>query len=208
VVIAGAAGQGRSTTLAAMIGHLNQSYPKHVITIEDPIEHLHEDHRASICQREVGADVEGFTGGLRGARTLDADVIAVSDLRDASAVEAAVEAAEMGRLVIAVVGAPDVGGAVSRLLAGASPARLASVLEGVIAQRLLPKRDGSGVVLAAELVVASGAVRDVVRGGGDLGASLREQMEKGATPYGMQTFEVAMKQLVAQGLVSKASLAS
>jgi twitching motility protein PilT len=210
VIVAGGAGEGKSATVAAMIGHLNQSYPKHVITIEDPIELEHEDQRGSVCQREVGADVASFAAGLRAAVRQDPDVIMVSDLRDADVFAAALEAAELGHLVLAVVPAPDVMRAVGHLFAlgrGVAdlPARIAAALEGVIAQRLVPKRDGSGVALACELLVATAAVREAIRGAGGieaLGPQLRELMEKGATPYGMATFETAMKQLASQGVTS------
>jgi len=208
VIVAGGAGEGKSATVAAMIGHLNQSYPKQVLTLEDPIELEHEDQRGSVCQREVGADVASFASGLRAAVRQDPDVIVVSDLRDAAAFEAALEAAELGHLVIAIVAAPDVARAVGKLFALGRDAhdlapRLAAVLKGVIAQRLVPKRDGSGVALACELLVATAAVREAIRGAGEARAQqLRELMEKGASPYGMATFDMAMKQLASQGVTS------
>jgi twitching motility protein PilT len=208
VVVAGGAGEGKSATVAAMIGHVNRSYAKHVITLEDPIEVLHEDQRGAVCQREIGEDVASFASGLRAAQRQDPDVIAVSELRDHDAYAAALDAVEQGHLVIAVVAAPDVTRAVSRLFAlgrgiPEHDARLAGALEGVLAQRLLPKRDGSGVTLCCELLVATAAVREALRGrADDLGPSLRELMENGASPYGMSTFEMSLKQLQAQGQAS------
>ena len=117
VVVAGGSGQGKTTTLAAMVGHLNASYPQHVITLEDPIEFLHEDQRGSVCQRGIGADTASFAAGLRAALRQDPDVIVVSDLADPEVVDAALHAVDTGHLVLASVAAPDVGRAVARLFA-------------------------------------------------------------------------------------------
>lgn len=208
VIVAGGAGEGKSATVAAMIGHLNRSYAKHVITLEDPLEVVHDDQRSAVCQREIGVDAASFASGLRAALKQDPDVITVSELRDHDAYAAALDAAELGHLVIAVVPAPDAARAVGRLFAlgrglPEHDARLAGALEGVLAQKLLPKRDGSGVTLCCEVLVATAAVREALRGGAEeLGPRLRELMELGASPYGMSTFETALKQLQAQGQAS------
>jgi twitching motility protein PilT len=211
VVIAGGSGTGKSTTAAALLGHLNESYAKHVVTLEDPIEWVHEDHRASFSQRAVGADTASLVTGLRAALVQDPDVLFVADLRAPDALEAILDVAELGHLVLAVVPAADVSRAVGRLLALGRTvpdfaARFAGALQGVIAQRLLPKRDGTGLALACEVLVTTAAVREALRGGssehGDVPAALHWQMEKGASPYGMQTFEMHQKQLAAQGLAS------
>jgi len=209
VIVAGGSSVGKSSTVAAMIGHLNDSYARHIVTLEDPIELVHEDHRGSVSQREIGADTASFAVGLRAALRQDPDVVAVSELGDHDTFEAALDAAERGHLVIAVVPAPDAVHAVGRLLAlgrglhDLAP-RLAAALEGVLAQRFAPKRDGTGMALTCEVLVATAAVREALRApdGDDLGARLRELMERGATPYGMQTFEMAYKQLAAQGVTS------
>lgn len=210
VLVTGGAGQGKTSTLAAMVGHLNASYPKHIITLEDPIEFEHEDQRASVSQRAVGADTDDIPSGLYAAARQDPDVIVVSDVRDGATVEGMLDAIEAGRLVLASVIAPDVPRAIARLvwLGGGSPElrnRLADALGGVIAQRLVNKRDGSAQVLASEVLVGTGAVRDALRHAGGA-AQVKELMEKGATPYGMQTFEVSIKQLVTQGTVSKSMI--
>jgi twitching motility protein PilT len=215
VVVAGGSGQGKSTTLAAMVGHLNASYPRHVITLEDPIEFLHEDQRGSVCQRAVGADTVSFEAGLRAAHRQDPDVIAVSDLADPGVLDAALHAVETGHLVLAAVAAPDVARTVTRLftLARGLPdvhAQLASALGGVVAQRLVPRRDGTGPVLVCEVLSMTAAVRDALRRPGeDLGAALRDLrdlMSKGASPHGMQTFEAHLDLLVAQGVAVKGAL--
>lgn len=209
VIVSGGSGVGKSSTMAAMIGHLNDSYPRHVVTLEEPIELVHEDHRGAVSQREIGADTPSFAAGVRAAFRQDPDVIVIGELCDNDTFEAALDAAERGHLVIAVLPAPDVARAVGRLFAlgravhDLAP-RLAAALEGVLAQRLATKRDGSGVALVCEVLVATAAVRDALRAPDtdDLGATLRALMEKGATPYGMATFEMAYKQLAAQGVTS------
>jgi twitching motility protein PilT len=211
VLVAGGPGDGKSSTMAALIGHLNVSYPRHVISLEDPVEFVHEDHRGSVSQRAVGADTVSFARGIRAAARQDPDVIAASDLREPEALEAALDAAEDGHLVLAALSAPDAGRAVLRLLrlGRGMPdvaARIAAVLQGVLAQRLVPKRDGGGLALLCEVLVATAKVRETLRAGPvgpELADALRELMEKGASPYGMQTFEVHQKILAAQGLVSR-----
>jgi twitching motility protein PilT len=212
VLFAGASGSGKSTTVAALVGHLNQNYPRHVITFEEPIEHVHEDSRGSVAQRAIGPDVPSLAAGLRSALVQDADVLYAADLRSPDALEAALDAAELGHLVLAGVGAPDVSRAVSRLFAlGRAlpdfPSRFAGALQGVLAQRLVPKKDESGLALVCEVLVATSAVREALRGGtsehGNVAAALQWQMEKGAAPHGMQTFDTHQKQLAAQGLVSR-----
>lgn len=211
VIVAGGAGQGKTSTVAAMIKHLVTSHPRHVITLEDPIEIEHDDAIGAVAQREIGSDVASFADGLRAAARQDPDVIAVSELQGAEAFEAALDAAELGRLVIAVVPAPSVAHAVSRLFAmgrevGDVESRLGAALEGVVAQRLLPKRDGSGRALACEILVATPAVRDVIRSGPtDLAMKLRGLMERGAAPHGMCTFDAHEAELAAHGVTSARS---
>jgi twitching motility protein PilT len=212
VLVVGAAGNGKSSTLAAMIGHLNKTQPLHIVTIEDPIEFLHEDDKSSISQREVGIDTGTFADALRAALRQDPDVILVGEIRDENTLDIALKAAETGHLVLSTLHTPDVTRTVNRMLAlapkgqpGSSDElreRIGDALQGVIAQRLIPRRDGSGQVLAAEVLVATGTVREAIKRP-DGNPSLRELMEKGTHPYGMQTFEMHLKQLLQQGLVDK-----
>ncbi|AUX23467.1 twitching motility protein PilT [Sorangium cellulosum] len=207
VLVAGTAGSGKSTTLAAFVGHINATLPRHIITLEDPIEHVHEDNRSSVSQREIGVDTADFPTALRAALRQDPDVVMVSSLHDGASFELALHAAETGHLVLAAVHTPDVARTLGRLLAlGKSPGeardRLADCLLGVVAQRLLPRRDGTGEVLAAEVLIATAAVREAIRRP-EGSPSLRELMEKGVTPYGMQTFEAHVRQLVGQGIITK-----
>jgi twitching motility protein PilT len=212
VLVVGAAGNGKSSTLAAMIGHLNHTQPLHIVTIEDPIEFLHDDDKSSVSQREVGIDTGTFADALRAALRQDPDVILVGEIRDEVTLDIALKAAETGHLVLSTLHTPDVTRTVGRMLALAPKGqpgstdelreRIGDALQGVIAQRLLPRRDGNGLVLAAEVLVATGTVRESIKRP-EGAPSLKELMEKGTHPYGMQTFEMHMKQLVQQGVIEK-----
>jgi twitching motility protein PilT len=212
VLVVGAAGNGKSSTLAAMIGHLNRTQPLHIVTIEDPIEFLHEDDKSSVSQREVGIDTGTFADALRAALRQDPDVILVGEIRDEITLDIALKAAETGHLVLSTLHTPDVTRTVGRMLALAPKGqpgsteelreRIGDTVQGIIAQRLLPKKDGSGLVLAAEVLVATGTVRETIKRP-DGNPSLKELMEKGTHPYGMHTFEMNLKQLLQQGLIDK-----
>ena len=212
VLVVGAAGNGKSSTLAAMIGHLNRTQPLHIVTIEDPIEFLHDDDKSSVSQREVGIDTGTFADALRAALRQDPDVIQVGEIRDELTLDIALKAAETGHLVLSTLHTPDVTRTVGRMLALAPKGqpgstdemreRIGDTLQGVIAQRLLPRKDGQGLALAAEVLVATGTVRESIKRP-DGNPSLKELMEKGTHPYGMQTFEMHLKQLLQQGLLDK-----
>ena len=210
VVVTGAMGQGRTTTLAALVGHVNGASARHLITLEDPIELVHEDGRASVSQREVGTDVASLAIGLRAALRQDPDLVAVSSIDAEETLSAALDVAEAGRLVIAGLTAIDARRAVGRLLGRAAPGdreRVAEALQGVIAQRLVPKRDGSGLVLAVELLVVTPPVREALRraaaSGGSIDVGVEQLMEKGAA-HGMQTFDAHLGRLATQGLIARA----
>lgn len=208
VVVTSAMGQGRTTTLAAMVGHVNGTVARHLVTLEDPIEFLHDDGRASVSQREVGADVASLAAGLRAALRQDPDLVAVSSIDAEETLSAALDVAEAGRLVLGGLTALDARRAVGRLLGRAAPGdreRVAEALQGVVAQRLVPKRDGSGMVLAVELLVVTPPVREALRraasgGAGEL--AVEQLMEKGAA-HGMQTFEAHLGRLATQGLIAR-----
>jgi twitching motility protein PilT len=212
VLVVGAAGNGKSSTLASMIGHLNRTQPLHIVTIEDPIEFLHEDDKSSISQREVGIDTGTFADALRAALRQDPDVILVGEIRDEITLDIALKAAETGHLVLSTLHTPDVTRTFGRMLALAPKGqpgsteelreRIGDTIQGVIAQRLLPRKDGNGLCLAAEVLVATGTVRESIKRP-EGNPSLKELMEKGTHPYQMQTFEMHLKQLVQQGLLDK-----
>jgi twitching motility protein PilT len=208
VLCVGAAGNGKTSTLAAMVDHMNHSLPRHIVTIEDPIEYMYEDDRSSISQREIGYDTQSFASALRAALRQDPDVIQVGEIRDAETMEIALKAAETGHLVLSTLHTPDVARTMNRIIAlGQGNAddlreRLGDALQGVIAQRLLPRSDGHGMALAAEVLIGTGSVRESLkRPVGN--PPLKELMESGAEMYGMQTFEMAIKQLVRDGVVDR-----
>ena len=212
ILVVGAAGNGKSSTLAAMIGHLNQTQPLHIVTIEDPIEFLHQDRHAAISQRELGIDTGSFSDALRAALRQDPDVILVGEIRDDLTMDIALQAAETGHLVLSTLHTPDVQRTLGRILSLAPKGqpgsadelrdRLADSLQGIIAQRLLPAKDGDGLVLAAEVLMASGTVREALKRP-ENNPPLKELMEKGVHPYKMQTFEMHIRQLVQANLVDR-----
>jgi twitching motility protein PilT len=208
VLVVGAAGNGKSSTLAAMVGHMNRTMPRHIVTIEDPIEFLHIDDRSSVCQRELGIDTASFASALRASLRQDPDVIQVGEIRDFETMEISLKAAETGHLVLSTLHTPDVARTMNRIIAlsesdvGEIRERLGDALQGIVAQRLLPRIDGQGMVLAAEVLVATGSVRETIkRPQGN--PPLKELMESGGEMYGMQTFEMHLKQLVREGLLDR-----
>ncbi|MBX3181618.1 MAG: PilT/PilU family type 4a pilus ATPase [Polyangiaceae bacterium] len=208
VLCVGAAGNGKSSTLAAMIGQMNRTMARHIVTIEDPIEYLHLDDRSSVSQREIGMDTQSFAAALRASLRQDPDVIQVGEIRDGETMEIALKAAETGHLVLSTLHTPDVARTMNRVFALAEGdhdelrMRLADSLQGIVAQRLLPRADGQGMALAAEVLVATGSVRESIRR--PIGnPPLKELMEGGEHPYGMQTFAMALKRLVQSGRVDR-----
>jgi twitching motility protein PilT len=211
VLVVGAAGNGKSTSIASMIAHLNETRALHIVTVEDPIEFLHQDAQSSISQREVGFDTASFSAALRAALRQDPDVIFVGEIRDDETMEIALKAGETGHLVLATLHTGDAVRTVNRMLAmmpGGEPGdnriRIASLLQGIIAQRLLPRADGTGVVLATEVLVASASVRESIRRP-ESNPPLKLLMEKGTHPYGMHTFQMSVARLLEQGLVDEAT---
>jgi twitching motility protein PilT len=209
VLVVGAAGNGKSSTIAAMIGHLNKTQPLHIVTVEDPIEFLHTDELSSVSQREVGLDTGSFAQALRAALRQDPDVIQVGEIRDEETMDIALKAAETGHLVLSTLHTPDVARTINRILSltpneGQTDTRerVADALQGIVAQRLLPRKDGQGLVLVSEVLIATGTAREAIRTPQG-NPSLKEIMEKGVTPYGMQTFEMHLKQLVQQGFLER-----
>jgi twitching motility protein PilT len=185
VLIAGPGASGKTSTIAAMVHHINRSQQRHIITLEDPIEYLHRDLSSSISQREIGTDTEDIAGGLRAARRQDPNVIVLSELREPVAIDRAIRAAESDCLVLAAVTAFDAATAIVQLVA-TIPAeerevgrlRLADALRGVIAQRLVPKGK-SGRQVAVEWFEATPAIREAIGSGADT-ATLRKAIEKAA----------------------------
>ncbi|HEY5145873.1 MAG TPA: PilT/PilU family type 4a pilus ATPase, partial [Polyangiaceae bacterium] len=212
VLVVGAAGNGKSTSIASMIAHLNGTRALHIVTVEDPIEFMHKDLMSSISQREVGIDTASFAAALRAALRQDPDVIFVGEIRDEETMEIALKAAETGHLVLATLHTSDTIRTVGRMLAlmegdaTENRFRIASCLQGIIAQRLLPRADGSGVALAAEVLVASQSVKEAIRRP-ENNPSLKSLMEKGTHPYGMETFQMAVSRLLERGVIDDVTAA-
>src|SRR5881409_893031 len=208
VLVTGGTGSGKSSTMAAIVNHINQTHQKHVVTLENPIEFLHRDINSSITQREIGVDTEDFRAGLRAALRQDPDVILIGELRDVETVDTALKAAETGRLVISTLHTPDAATTVSRVLAMFPPEeqviarlRLAEALQAVVSQRLLPRADGHGRAAAVEILICTGFARDLIK---DVNRTpeLRDYIKESRDQYGMQTFDQHLMDLVSDGIVT------
>jgi twitching motility protein PilT len=205
VLVVGPTGSGKSTTLAAMIDRINDTKPVHILTIEDPVEYVHNHKMAMVNQREVGTDVGSFTDGLRSALREDPDVVLLGEMRDLDSIQIALSLAETGHLVFATLHTNDAAQALDRIIdvfPGESRDQiqimLAGALQGVISQRLLPAIAG-GRVAAYEVMVANEAIRNLVREGKS--RQMRNMIATGAKE-GMQTVEMDLARLVAAGLLS------
>ncbi len=204
VLVVGPTGSGKSTTLAAMIDRINETQPKHILTIEDPVEYLHTHKLAMVNQREVGTDVNSFLDGLRSALREDPDVVLLGEMRDLDSISITLTLAETGHLVFATLHTNDAAQALDRIV-DVFPAErrdqiqimLAGSLQGVISQRLLPAI-GGGRVAAYEVLMANDAVRNLLREGKT--RQLRNMMVSGQQD-GMQTIEMDLARLVASGIL-------
>jgi twitching motility protein PilT len=195
VLVTGATGSGKTSTLAAMISHINHTRRVHILTIEDPIEFLHPNVKSSVSQREIGLDTKNFNLALRAALRQDPDVILVGEMRDAESIDIALKAAETGHMVFSTVHTTDASKTVGRLIS-VFPAeeqstvrhRLADNLKGTISQRLLPRADTKGRVLAAEVMIVTKTAQEAIRDPSRTGA-LKDIIENGRTQYNMQSFD-------------------
>ncbi|MFL6279289.1 MAG: type IV pilus twitching motility protein PilT [Vicinamibacterales bacterium] len=208
VLVTGTTGSGKSTTLAAMMDHINSTRSAHIMTVEDPIEYLHRDHLSIVNQREVNVDTQSFSHALRSALRQDPDVILVGEMRDHETVETALLAAETGHLVFSTLHTLDATETINRIIAVFPPhqqrqvrIQLASVLKGAIAQRLLPRADGLGRVPAVEVMIATAFIRDCVIDK-DRTAQIHGAIASGTSQYGMQTFDQSIFNLYQQGFVT------
>jgi twitching motility protein PilT len=206
VLLTGTTGSGKSTTLAAMIDHMNHTMSKHIVTIEDPIEFVHEDKRSAINQREVGMDTASFRRALRRVLRQDPDVILVGEMRDEETVQTALSAAETGHLVLSTIHTVDATESINRMLDffpphqhGQARSMIAGTVRGVISQRLVPGADG-GRVAVCEILRMTGRVRDMIMDPSQTG-KLVEVITSGGY-YGMQTFDQALFGHVKAGRVT------
>jgi twitching motility protein PilT len=206
VLVTGATGSGKTTTLAAMIGHINQTRRQHIVTIEDPIEILHDDLGCIVNQREVGLDTESFHQALRRALRQDPDVILIGELRDAETAQTALQAAESGHFVLSTMHTIDAAETIGRMIEFFPAAKqaqirsiMAGVLVGVISQRLLPKVDG-GRIAAVEVMVSNTRIADLIREA--KAEEIPEAIAEGSF-FQMQTFSDALLELVLSGRVER-----
>jgi len=211
ILVTGATGVGKTTTLAAMLGHINRTRRQHVVTIEDPIEFLHEDDKCIVNQREVGIDTESFHEALRRVLRQDPDVILIGELRDTETAETALQAAESGHLVLSTMHTVDAAETLGRLVEFFPAAKqpqvrsiLAGVLRGVISQRLLP-RVGGGRIAAVEVMVSNARIQELIRE--DKPELVPEAIAEGAF-FQMQTLSKALIDLVLRGDVDEETAAA
>src|SRR5882672_2275796 len=208
VLVTGTTGSGKSTTLAAMIDHINKMRTAHVMTVEDPIEFLHRDQQSIINQREVSVDTRSFAQALRSALRQDPDVILVGEMRDFETIETGLLAAETGHLVFSTLHTLDATETINRIIAVFAPhqqkqirLQLASVLRAVISQRLIPKTDGKGRAAAVEVMISTPFIRDCIVDK-EKTHLINGAISAGMSQYGMQTFDQSIFGLFKQGLVS------
>jgi twitching motility protein PilT len=208
VLVTGTTGSGKSTTLAAMIDHINSTRATHIMTIEDPIEYLHRDHHSIVNQREVAVDTQSFSHALRSALRQDPDVILVGEMRDHETVETALLASETGHLVLSTLHTLDATETINRIIAVFPPhqqrqvrIQLAGVLKAAVSQRLMPRADGQGRVAAVEVMVSTAFIRDCIVDK-DRTSQIHGAIAAGTSQYGMQTFDQSIFGLYQQGLVT------
>lgn len=201
VLVTGTTGSGKSTTLAAMINHINSYRNCHLITIEDPIEFLHRDRKSIINQREVGQDTLTFQNALRAALREDPDVILVGEMRDLETIEIAMLAAETGHLVFSTLHTLDATETVNRIISAfpmehqqSIRLQLSGILKGVISQRLLPKADGKGRAPAVEVLISTSRIRECISDERRT-REIRDAIAEGNINYSMQTFDQSLMQL-------------
>lgn len=205
ILVTGPTGSGKSTTLAAMIDQINETRSAHVITIEEPIEYVHDNKRCMINQREVGADVDSFSGALRAALREDPDVILVGEMRDYETISAAVTAAETGHLVLSTLHTTSASDTINRII-DVFPAhqqsqirtQLAATLVGIISQTLIPTTDGKGRIAAAEILVATDAITAMVR---DNKVHMIPSALQTGRAQGMLSLDQALAKLVNEGTI-------
>lgn len=207
VLVTGPTGSGKSTTLAAMIDLLNREKRLHIITLEDPIEYLHRHNLCIINQREIGQDTRSFAAALRAALREDPDVILVGEMRDLETISTAITAAETGHLVLATLHTSSAAETIDRIIDVFPPnqqqqirIQLANTIEGIVTQQLIPRSDRPGRVVAVEILVATPAIRNLIREGKTY--QIPSHLQTGAR-YGMQTMDTSLRLLYQKGLISR-----
>jgi twitching motility protein PilT len=208
VLVTGITGSGKSTTLAAMIDHINRHRRVNLITIEDPIEFLHRDQHANVSQREVGSDTLSFVGALRHVLRQDPDVILIGEIRDQETMDTALKAADTGHLVLSTIHTTDATQTISRVLSFYPPHQhgeirmlLSTALACVTSMRLVPRADGEGRVPACEVLINTAAVADNIRAT-DKALNIPDLIAEGGTSYGMQSFDQSLMRWYQEGIIS------
>jgi twitching motility protein PilT len=208
ILVTGATGSGKSSTLAALIDYINSTRGGHVVTIEDPIEFLHRDKKSFISQREVDVDTRSFAEALRGALRQDPDVILVGEMRDMETIETALTAAETGHLVLSTLHTTDATETITRVVTAFPPhqqksirIQLAGILRAVVSMRLVRAANGVGRVPAAEVMISTGTIRDYIANE-DKTSLIRDAIAAGTSQYGMQTFDQSLFHLFQSGLIT------
>jgi twitching motility protein PilT len=208
ILVTGTTGSGKSTTLAAMVGHINENCSNHIITIEDPIEYTHQDLRSIVSQRELDYDVVSFADGLKSALRQDPDVILVGEMRDLETIETAILAAETGHLVLSTLHTLDATETVTRVISNFPEHQrdqirliLSNIIRGIISQRLMPRADGQGMVPACEIMVSTSRIRECIAIK-EKTREIRDAIAVGHSTYGMQTFDQSLMSLFRRGLIT------
>ncbi len=207
VLVTGITGSGKSTTLAAMANTINRTKACKIVAIEDPIEYLHNEQRASIIQREVGSDTESFAVAVRASVRQDPDVVLLGEMRDTSSVETALKAAETGRLVMSTLHTVDAPKTIQRIISSfdlseqmAIRIRLAESIKAVISQRLIPRKDQAGRIAIVEVMRNTLSIKDCIENPEKTG-TIKELMTSGKDQYKMQTFDQHLSELYEQGII-------
>ncbi|KGG81451.1 twitching motility protein PilT [Caloranaerobacter azorensis H53214] len=207
ILVTGPTGSGKSTTLASMIDCINKERSCHILTLEDPIEYLHKHNKSIINQREIGSDSRNFASALRAALRQDPDVILVGEMRDLETISIAITAAETGHLVLSTLHTIGAAKTIDRIIDVFPPhqqqqikIQLSTVLEGIISQQLLPRIDNQGRVLALEIMIATPAIRNLIREGKTY--QIQTAIQTGMK-FGMQTMDNSLINLFKQGLISR-----
>jgi twitching motility protein PilT len=208
ILVTGVTGSGKSSTMAAIINHINQTQHRHILTLENPIEFLHRDITCSVTQREIGTDTDDFRMGLRAALRQDPDVVLIGEMRDAETIDTAMKAAETGHVLVSTLHTPDAVTTVNRIISMFPPEeqeiarlRLSEALQAVVSQRLLPRADGHGRVAALEVMICTDIVRDMIKEK-ERTSELPDYIGDSREKYGMQTFDQHLIDLVGDGVVT------
>ena len=209
IFVTGTVGSGKSTTLAAMVKEINETSSKNVITIEDPIEFLHHDKKSIINQREIGNDTKTFHEALRHVLRQDPDVILIGEIRDTVTMEIALKAADTGHLVLSTLHTIDATQTINRVISFFPPHQhqeirylMATTLQSVISQRLVPLKEGHGRAPAVEVMVVTAAIRDYIKDP-EKTPLIKQAIKEGVSSYGMQSFDQSLMKLLTEGLISK-----